>query len=111
MSIDAHNRGSKAIRTLRFNWNRNPETMLNEKLQTVGLKSEYFKKDPELFEIFRKKLYCKLNKRCRGLLDFMVPVHFIWQTKIIWQMVKGNSIKGQTYERIKSAITTPQFRK
>jgi len=65
MSIDAHNRGSKAIRTLRFKWNRNPETMLDERLQTVGLRSEYLKKDPELFEIFRKTLYRKLNKRYR----------------------------------------------
>jgi len=63
MSIDAHDRGSKAVRTFRFNWNPNPETMLNERLQTVGLKSEYLEKDPELFEIFRKKLYRKLNKR------------------------------------------------
>ena len=45
------------------------------------------------------------------LLDFIVPVHFIWQTKIMWQMLKGKSIEGQTYERIKNAITTPQLRK
>jgi len=26
-------------------------------------------------------------------------------------MLKGKSIEGQTYERVKNAITTPQFRK
>jgi len=85
--------------------------MLDERLQTVDLRSQYLKKDPELFEIFRKKLYRKLNKSYRGLLDFMVPVHFIWKTKKMWPLPKGKSIKGQTYERIKNAITTSQFRK
>jgi len=60
MSTDAHDRFSKAIRTLRFNWIQNPETMLDERLQTVGLRSEYLNNDPELFEIFRKKLYRKI---------------------------------------------------
>ena len=68
MSIDAHDRCSRAIQSLRFNWIQNPETMLEERLQTVGLRSEYLKSDPELFEVFRKKLYCKLNKRYRFLL-------------------------------------------
>jgi len=52
---------------LRFNWIQNPEAILDEKLQTVGLNSDYHKDDPELFEVFRKKLYRKLNKRYRGL--------------------------------------------
>ena len=46
----------------RFNWIRNPEVVLSEKLQTVGLKSDYLKNDLELFEIFRMKLYRRLNK-------------------------------------------------
>jgi len=28
----------------------------------------------------------------------------------MWQLLKGKSIKGQTYERIKNASTTSQFR-
>jgi len=63
MLIDAHDTGSKGIRTLHFNWFLNPETMLDERLQTVGLSSENLEKDPELFDIFYKKLYRKLNKK------------------------------------------------
>jgi len=111
MSMDAHDRCSRAIRFLRFNWIQNPEVILNEKVQTVGLTSDYLKNDPELIEVFQRKLYRRLDKRYRGLLDFIVPVHFIWQTKIKWQMLKGTSIEGHNYERIKNAITTSQFRK
>jgi len=64
-----------------------------------------------LFEVVRKKLYRKLNKKYRGLLDFIVPAHFIWRTKIMWHTLKGKPTKGQTFERIKNAITAPQFRK
>jgi len=85
--------------------------ILNKKLQTVALNSDYLKNDPELFEVFRKKLYRKLNKRYKGLLDFIVPVHFVRQTKIIWSMLKGKLINGQTYEQIRKVITLPQPRK
>jgi len=111
MSIKTHDRCSKVIRSLRFNWIQNPETVLDERLQILGLRSAYLKNDPELFEVFRKKLYRKLSKKYRGLLAFIVPVHFIWQTKIMWQMLKDKSVKGQIYERIKNVITTSQFRK
>jgi len=47
MSTDAHDGCSKAIRSLRFNWIQNPEEIFNEKLQTVGLNSDYLKNDPE----------------------------------------------------------------
>jgi len=50
MSTDAHYRCSRAIRSLRFNWIKNTEVILGEKLQTVGLNSGYLKNDPELFE-------------------------------------------------------------
>jgi len=74
---------------LRFNWTQNPEVILREKLQIVGLNSDYLKNDPGLFEVFRNKLYRKLNKKYRGLLNHIVPAHFIWQTKIMWSMMKG----------------------
>jgi len=111
MSIDAHDKCSRAICFLRFNWIRNPKVVLSEKLQTVGLKSDYLKNDQELFEVFRKKLYRRLNKRYQGLLDLMVPAHFIRQTKIMWSMLKRRPRDGQTYEQIRKAIATPQFRK
>ena len=80
MSMDAHDRCSRAIRFLRFNRIQNPEAILNKKLQTVGFNSDCLKNDPKLFKVLRRKLYRRLDKRYRGLLDFIVPVHFIWQT-------------------------------
>jgi len=82
MSTDAHDR---CFRAIRFNWIQNPEVILNEKLQTVGLSSDYLKNDPELFEVFRRKLYRRLNKRYYGLLNLIVPAHFVWQIKIMWK--------------------------
>jgi len=61
MSTDAHDTWSRSVRSLRFNWNQNPELILGEKLQTVGLNSDYLKNDPELFEVFRNKSYHKLK--------------------------------------------------
>jgi len=63
MSTDTHDRCFRAIQSLRFNWIQNPEVILNEKLQTVGLTSDYLKNNPELFQVFRKQLYRRLNKR------------------------------------------------
>jgi len=62
MPTGAHKRCSRAIRFLHFNLIQNPEGILNEKLQTVGLNSDYLKNYPELFEVFRRKLYRRLNK-------------------------------------------------
>jgi len=104
MSTDAHDRCSKAIRTLRFSWIRNPEVILSEKLQTVGLNSDYLKSDPELFEVFRKKLYRRLNKRYYGLLDFVVSTHFVWHIKIMWKMLKCRPRNEQLYEQIKRLL-------
>jgi len=63
--------------------------VLDKKLQTIGLNSDYLEKDPGLFEVFRKKLYRRLNKRYYGLLDFIGPAHFIFQIEIMWYMLKG----------------------
>jgi len=75
--------------------------------QTIGFNSDYLKKDPGLFEIFRKQLYRRLNKRHYGLLDLIVPAQFICQIKIMWYMLKGKPKNEQTYEPMKSAITPP----
>jgi len=111
MSTDAHDRCFRAIRTLRFNWIRNPETMFDERLPAVGLRSEYLKNDPELFEVFRGKLYRRLNKRYYGLLDFIVPAYFIWQIKTMWKKLKCRPRNEQTYEQIRKIITIVQPRK
>jgi len=88
MSTDSHKSCSRAIRFLRFNWIQYPEEILNEKLQTVGLNSDYLKNDPELFEVFRRRLYRRLNKHYYKLLDLKVPENFIWQVKIMWKLLK-----------------------
>jgi len=55
--------------------------------------------------------YRRLNKRYYGLLDFIVPAHFIGQIGIMWCMLKGKPRNEQTYEQIKTAITIPSLRK
>jgi len=60
---DEHDRCSRAISFLRFNWIQDPEVVLDEKLKTVGLESVYFETDIELFDVFRKKLYWSLERR------------------------------------------------
>jgi len=101
----------RVIRSLCFNWIQNPEVILNEKLQTVALNSDYLKNDPELFEEFRRKLYRRLNKRYYGLLDLVVSAHFDWQIKIVWKMLKCWPRNEQTYEQIRKIITVVQPRK
>jgi len=49
MSTDAHEKCSKVLRILRFDWTQDLEIVLNERLQTIGLESEYLKTDLELF--------------------------------------------------------------
>ena len=107
MPTEVHNKCCRAIRSLRFNRIQNPEVVLDKKLQTIGFNSDYLKKDPGLFEIFRKQLYRRLNKRHYGLLDLIVPAQFICQIKIMWYMLKGKPKNEQTYEPMKSAITPP----
>jgi len=111
MWINIHDRCSKAVRTLRFNWIQHPEVILNEKLQTVCLNSDYLKNYPELFEVFWRKLYRRLNKRYHGLLDLKTPAHFVWKIKIMWKKLKCRQRNKQTYEQIRKIITIAQPRK
>jgi len=111
MWINIHDRCSKAVRTLRFNWIQHPEVILNEKLQTVCLNSDYLKNYPELFEVFWRKLYRRLNKRYHGLLDLKTPAHFVWKIKIMWKKLKCRQRNEQTYEQIRKIITIAQPRK
>ena len=111
MPTEVHDKCFRAIRSLRFNWVENPDIVLDKKLLTIGLNSEYLKKDPGLFEVFRKQLYRRLNKRYHGLLDFIAPAHFVCQIKIMWHMLKGKPRNEQTYEQIKRTITILLFGK
>jgi len=111
MLTELHANCFRAIRSLRFNWFQNPVVVLDKKLKTIGLISVYLTKDLGVFEVFRKRLYRRLNKRYHGLLDFIVPAHFINQIEIMWYMVRGKPRNEQTYEQIKRAITTPSCRK
>jgi len=109
MSADAHRRCSEAIRFLHFNWFQNPEVILNERLQTVGLNSEYLKNDPELFKIFWAKLHRRLSKPYRDLLDLINPESFVWQVKIMWILLKTKQTKELKYQQIREAITVPKL--
>ena len=111
MPAEIHDKCFRAIRSLRFNWVQNPEVVLDKKLQTIGLNSDYLKNDPGLFEVFRKRLHRRLNKRYYGLVDFIVSAHFICQIEIMWYMLKGKPRNEQMHEQIKRATTTPPFRK
>ena len=62
---------------LRCNWMHDPEVVLSEALKTIGLDSDYFKTNPELFEIYRKQLHRRLKKQYHPLLALLAPAHFI----------------------------------
>jgi len=109
MLTDAQRRYAEAIRFLRFNWFQNPEVISNEQLQTVGLNSEYLKNDLELFEIFWVRLYRRLSKPYRDLLDLIDPENFVWQVKIMWILLKTKQRKELKYEQIREAITVPEL--
>jgi len=84
------------------------EVVLSEVLKTIGLDSDHLKTNPELFEIYRKKLYRRLKKQFHPLLDLLVPAHFIWQVNTMWIMIKQRPTDDQTYEQVRKAILTPQ---
>jgi len=96
------------LRDLRCNWIQDPEVALSEALKTIGLDSDYLKTNPELLEIYRKKLYRRLNKRYHPLLALLVPAYFTWQTNTMWIMIKQRPTDDQTYEQVRKAILTPQ---
>ena len=66
---DAHERCSRVLRNLRFDWIQDPERVLDEKLNIVGLEYEHLETDLELFEVYRKKLYHGFERRYHQLLD------------------------------------------
>jgi len=96
------------LRNLRFNWMQDPEVVLSEALKTIDLDLDYLKTNPELFEIYRRQLYRRLNKRYHPLLTLLVPAHFSWQDNTMWIMIKQRPTDDQTYEEVQKAILTPQ---
>jgi len=102
-----HNRCSKALRFLRFDWIQDPEEVLNEKLKTVGLESEYLETDLNLFEVFRKKLYWGLDREYYPLLDLVVPAHFRWQITVMWLLIKCRPTNDSTFDYARRAILPP----
>jgi len=111
MSVDARKTDFMAIRFFHFYWFQNLEVILNERLQAVGLNSEYLKNDSELFKVFRQKLRSRLNKHYYELLDLMDPENFVWQIKIMWTLLKTKQKKELKCEQTKKAITVPKFKK
>jgi len=75
----------------------------------VGLNSEYLKNNPELFEIFRTKLYSRLSKPYRDLLDLTDSENVVWQRKIMWILLKTKQRKELKHEQIREAITVPEL--
>jgi len=104
MSTDAHEKCSKVLRNLRFDWTQDHEIVLNERLKTICLESEYLKTDLELFKVFHQKLYRNLEEKYRPLLDLEVPAQFSWQTTVIWYLTKCRSTDASTYDYTRKAM-------
>jgi len=104
MSTYAHEKCSKVLCNLHFDWTQDPEIVLNEKLKTIGLESEYLKTDLELFKVFHQKLYRNLEEIYRPLLDLVVPAHFSWQTTVIWYLTRCRSTDASTYDYTRKAM-------
>ena len=92
----AHEKCSKVLHSLRFDWAQDPEVVLNERLKTIGLESEYLETDLELFKVFLQKLYRNLKRKYRPLLDLVVPAHFRWKTTVLWFLIKCRPINAST---------------
>jgi len=102
-----HDRCSKALRFLRFDWIQDPEETSNKKLKTVDLESEYLETDLKLFEVFRKKLYRSLDREYYPLLDLVVPAHFRWQITVMWLLIKFRPTNDSTFDYARRAILPP----
>jgi len=59
--------------------------------------------------MFRRKLYRRLSKPYRDLLDFIDSENFIWQLKIMWTLLKTKRRKELKYEQIREAIIVPEL--
>ena len=46
---NVHDRCSRALRDLHFDWTQDPEVVLSKRLKTIDLETNYLKTDSELF--------------------------------------------------------------
>ena len=46
---NVHDRCSRALRDLHFDWTQDPEVVLSERLKTIDLETDYLKADSEVF--------------------------------------------------------------
>jgi len=104
MSTNAHEKCSKVLRSLRFDWTQDNEIVLNERLKTIGLESVYVKTDLELFKVFHQKLYRNFEEKYRPPLDLVVPAHISWQWTVIWYLTKCRSTDASTYDYTRKAM-------
>jgi len=104
MLTDTHEKCSKVFYSLRFDLTQDPEIVLNERLKTIGLESEYLKTDLGLFKVFHQKLYRNLEEKYRPLLDPVVPAHCSWQTTVIWFLIKCRPTDASTYDYTQKAM-------
>jgi len=70
----AHDRCSRVLRDLHFDWTQGPEVVLSERLKTIDLETDYLKTDSELFEGYCRKLYLGLEVEIHQLLDLVAKV-------------------------------------
>ena len=85
---NVHDRCSRALRDLHFDWTQDPEVVLSEILKTIDLETDYLKTDSELFEGYCRKLYLGLEVEYHQLLDLVASAHFRWQTNTMLLRLK-----------------------
>jgi len=94
----------KILQSLCCDWIQDPIVVLDEKLKTVGLTTDYLNTDQELFKVFHGSLYRKMERKHGPILDFLIPDHFKWQTGTIWTLLRLRLIDENTYDQIQNAI-------
>jgi len=93
----AHDRRSRVLRDLHFDWTQDPEVVLSERWKAIDLETDYLKTDSELFEGYCRKLYLGLEVKYHQLLDLVVSAHFRWQNKYDYSTtVKGLECSRET---------------
>jgi len=57
----AHDRCSRVLRDLHFDWTQDSEVVLSKRLKAIHLETDYLKTDSELFGGYCRKLYLGLD--------------------------------------------------
>jgi len=104
----AHDRRSRVLRDLHFDWTQDPEVVLSERWKAIDLETDYLKTDSELFEGYCRKLYLGLEVKYHQLLDLVVSAHFRWQTNTMLLRLKCGPTHEWTDKQIGKAILASQ---